>query len=276
MIEERTQQGAWIALFGALFGIIGFLILFVSEWHTMWYAKASMDRPDESFIVTYIIPTLNDIGLIGSVVLAVAAFGFFKKQSWAWGVAMLGLVLMIQGSFFPMIPAASAGVAPWYGILYVPIMVLYFVMAMYVRNLSGKLVGLSLLGGMAYVLTFMNGIAATNRIWMSIQDYGLGNPVYVVAERLNWYAAIAWGVFVVALFLQQKWAVPVGIGAGIMGIIGGTPVAYLSMVDQGGFSMFIPGPALSAALLIYLLLPSGQEFVYNWAESKYEGKSVGM
>lgn len=260
--------GAIVSLAGSLLGIVGFLWLFTEWWPRMFAAEMAKGRPDEAFIVTFIIPALNDVGIIGSVVLAVAAWGFFKQKTWAWGVGMAGIVLMMQGSFFPMIPAASSGLAPMYAILFVPVFAMYLIMTLFVRKVDGKIVTLSIVAGMTYVLTFMNGIAATNRIWLSIEAHGLGDSLFVAVERLNWYAAIAWGVFVVALLMQQKWALPVGIGAGIMGFAGGILIAYVSMASHGGFSMFTAGPIFSGLLLVMFLLPKGQKVVTDWVEKE--------
>jgi len=266
-MKEKTKFGAIISLIGGLFGIIANFVLFMDGYNAMYLAKQAENRPDEMPIVTYIIPALSDMGILGSVMLLVGAFGFYKAAKWAWPVALTGSILMIQGSTFAMVPAASSGTAPMYAILWVPSFTLFLVYTLYVRKCDPKIVVIATVAGMAFVLTFFNGVAATSRIFKTILDGG-DRSLFVFAERINWFSTVAWGVFTIGLLTKRKHMIPVGVGAGFLGIIGGAPLAYTSFMETGVFSMFAFGVIFSGVLLVYLMLPTGEKTINKWIEAK--------
>jgi len=266
-MNEKTRFGAIISLIGGLFGIIANFVLFMDGYNAMYLAKKALNRPDEMPIVTYIIPSLSDMGILGSAMLLVAAFGFYKSAKWSWGVAVTGSILMLQGSTFAMVPAASSGDVPMYAILWVPSFTLFLLYTLYVRKCNRTIVAIATVAGMAYVLTFFNGVAATSRIFKTILEGG-DRSIFVFSERLNWFSTVVWGVFTVGLLTKRKYMVPVGIGAGILGIVGGAPLAYTSFTETGVFSMFAFGVLFSAALLVYLMLPIGEKTIEKWVASR--------
>jgi len=271
-MHERSKAGMITALLGGAYGLFMAFYLFMTTWIQMYDAKAAQKREDESFIVNYIIPALHDLGLIGSILLLVAAYGFYKGAKWAYTVAIVGTVLLIQGSGFPIVAAASAGAPPMYIALFIPAMALFYIFTLYVRKTDWKIVVLATFAGMAYVLTLFNGIAATSR---TVQALGFGEGLapttkFVAAERINWYGTIAWGFFTVAILLKKNW-VPTALFAGIAGIAGGASLAYDSMVANGWstLSLFSLAPIFCIILIIVLLLPIGQRTVKNWCEAKW-------
>lgn len=266
-MNEKTKFGAIISLIGGLYGVIGNFVLFMGSYNAMFLAKKAQNRPDEMPIVTYIIPSLSDMGVIGSVLLLVAAYGFFRKTKWAWGTAVAGSIIMLQGSTFAMVPAASSGDAPLYAILWVPSFTLFLVYTLYVRKCNPKVVAIATLGGMAFVLTFFNGVAATSRIFKTILEQG-DKSLFVFAERLNWMATVAWGLFTVGILLKKRHTVPVSMVAGLLGIIGGVPLAFTSFTETGVFSMFAFGALFSVGTMLLMLLPSTQRLVEKWVEAK--------
>ncbi len=157
---------------------------------------------------------------------------------------MMGLM----PSFFQMIPPMTRGMFPSNVVVYVPYLFVYCLLLIYVRPVRWQVFALSFFGGVAYVLTFMNGIASINKT-MTTEI-----AIYAPTQQLNWIAAIGWAVFSVAVVLNKEWAVPVGIGAGLLGTVAGSPLGILSTLLEGGFSMFYPAPALSLALLIHLIV----------------------
>jgi len=51
-----------------------------------------------------------------------------------------------------------------------------------------------------------------------------------------------------------------------LSVFGGLPVGLTDVVRLGRFSMFLPGPGLSAILLVVILLPSTQKLINDWIE----------
>lgn len=256
MKTRENKIGFWLALVGALLGIFGMFITFTQWYEPMRAAELAAGRPDEEVIVRFIIPFLNDLGMIGGVLWALAAYGFYHARKWAWPLAVVANVLALQGSFFPMIPAASRGLPPMFGVMFVPNLIIYVLLLWFVGRVNWKVLVLSLLTGMAYVLSFMNGVASTDRI-MVIPD----NPLYVAVQRLNWVASVGWGVFTVGLILRPvEWVFLVGLGAGLLEVVVGTPLGLATTLSFGHFSMFFPAPILSLLLVIFLLTPWGRSF----------------
>ncbi len=256
MKTRENRIGFWLAVAGALLGIVGMFVTFTQWYEPMRAAEMAAGRPDEEVIVRFIIPVLNDLGMLGGVLWALAAFGFFHARKWAWPVAVVASVLALQGSFFPMIPAASRGLPPMFGLMFVPNLIIFVALLWFVGHVNWKILALSLLTGIAYVLSFMNGVASTDRI-MVIPD----NPLYVAVQRLNWVASIGWGVFTVGLILKRvEWVYVVGLGAALLEVVVGTPLGLATTLSFGHFSMFFPAPILSLLLLIFLLTPAGRRF----------------
>ncbi len=256
MKQRNDRLGMVIAVIGALLGIIGSFLIFVSWYEPMRAAELAAGRPDEEIIVRFIIPALSDLGIIAGVLWAVAAYGFAIRKQWAWPTAVVANVLALQGSFFPMIPAASRDLPPMFGIVFVPNLILYAILLLWVGRVGWKTLALSLLSGMAFVLSFMNGVASTDRIFV------IGTPLYVAVQRLNWIASIGWGVFTIWLILKPaEWVRVVGLAAGLLEVVVGTPLGMATTLSFGHFSMFFPAPMLSLALIIVLMLPWGHSLL---------------
>jgi uncharacterized membrane protein (UPF0136 family) len=261
-MKERSKAGAFISLFGAIVGIVGVFAAFLLAYQPMIDAEMAAGRPDEAIIVRYVIPFLSDIGITAGVLWAVAAYGFFKGKNWAWTTAVIANVVSLLTGFFGMIPAASRGLFPMFIIVFAPNLLTYFLLLGYVRRVDAKIMALSLVSGITYVLAFMNGVAATDKIILS------GRALLIAVQRLNWVAAAAWAVFTVGLLKRKRWTKPVGLGAGLMTVIAGAPLAAVSTINEGRFSMFSPAPLLGLLLLIVLLAPAGNRMVTHWLDSK--------
>ncbi len=260
--KERTGAGLVVALVGAFVGLIGVFYAFLHAYGPMMAVELAAGRPDEALIVKYVIPFLSDLGLVGGAMWAVAAYGFARKERWAWTVAITANVISLQTGFFSMIPAMSRGLFPLFLIVFVPNLLTYILLLTYVRHVDGRIVALSFLSGMTYVLVFMNGVASTDKLILS------GRPLFVAVQRINWVASIGWGVFTVALLLRKRWALPVGLAAGLLTLVAGVPLAVVTTVEAGRFSMFSPAPLFALLLLILLfLLPAGRKWMDAWLES---------
>jgi hypothetical protein len=259
-MKERSKAGAFISLFGAIVGIVGVFAAFLLAYQPMIDAEMAAGRPDEAIIVRYVIPFLSDIGIMAGVLWTVAAYGFFKEKNWAWTTAVIANVVSLLTGFFGMIPAASRGLFPVFIIVFVPNLIAYLLLLGYVRRVDGKIVALSFLSGITYVLAFMNGVAATDKIILS------GRAFLIAVQRLNWVAAATWAVFTVGLLKRKRWTKPVGLGAGLMTLVAGVPLAAVSTINEGRLSMFSPAPMLGLVLLAILLAPAGNRMVTQWLE----------
>jgi len=299
-MKEKRNAGIWISLILGIYGVISSFYVFVisDHWREMWNAKAGqyseslgINRVDEAFIVQYVIPALHDLIILGSVMLIVAAYMFYKNHSKAWHVAILGSVLAIQGSGFPITAGGSAGIFPEYVIVFIPIFTGFFLYITYVRRLPGKVIFWATVIGMTYVLALFNGIASASRMSQmeAVQAatavtgaYGIADktPMYEAVQQINWIGVIGWFFVLVGLLFQKKWIIPVAIGSAILNIVGGMPLGIESMASGTTFSMFLIAPIFSLVLLVYFLLPSGERFVNEWSgDKKYqlsEGRDLNV
>lgn len=259
-MKERSKAGAVISLVGAVIGIIGVFVVFMLAYEPMMLVQMAVGRPDEATIVEYFIPFLSDIGIIAGALWAVAAYGFFKNERWAWTVAVIANVISLLTGFFGMIPAMSKGQFPLFLAIFLPSLITYLLLLAYVRQVNAKIIAVSLLSGMTFVMAFMNGVASTDKI--IIND----NPIFVAVQRVNWVASLGWGVFTVALVTRRKWTLPVGLGAGLLTLTAGTPLAVVTTIEAGRFSMFSPAAILALVLLVIFFVPAGNRMLTQWLD----------
>jgi len=267
-MKERSKAGGIVSLFGALVGIVGVLAAFLLSYELMMDAKMAAGRPDEALIIRYAIPFLSDVGITAGVLWAVAAYGFFNETGWAWTLAVVANVMSLLAGFFPMIPAVVEDLFPTYIVVFAPSLVTYFLLLGYVRRVDARIIALSFFSGITFVMSFMNGVAGTDKIILH------GDPVAIGVQRLNWVAAAGWGAFAVGLLARKRWAKPVGLGAGLMSLIAGGALAVVSTISEGRFSLFTPAPLLSLLLLIVLLAPAGGRTVTRWLAGTSAGEAA--
>ncbi|MGC9400270.1 MAG: hypothetical protein ACP5HM_14200 [Anaerolineae bacterium] len=253
MQTTRYKLGVAIALVGAVLGIVVSLFLFVRWYEPVVLAEIAAGRPDEGVIVEYIFPALNDVSVVAGIFWALAAYGFLTERSWGWTLAVVANVLALQGSFFTMIPPVTRGLSPYTMVIFLPNLVAYGLLLFAVRKVDWRIAVVGLFSGIAMVLSFMNGVASTNKMITTEMT------LFVAVQRLNWIAAAGWGVFTIGLLLRPaEWVRLTGLGAGLLEITVGLPLGIVTAIEAGRFSMFLPAPLLSLALVILLALPWGR------------------
>ncbi len=253
-MNKRNVLGGFIALIGAVLGLWLNYKFFLEQYTFMmdvYQQSIDLGFPDIGCqtIVKFFYPLMTDIGILSGTLWAISAYGFFGEKKWAYPLATIANVLALFANMWLNIPPLSTGnPGPWF-IIFVPNLLMYLVLHAFVGKLQWKRYSLGMLMGMAYILTFVNSIAATNRLLMREN-----NTIFILTQRLNMYASIAWFFTVITLLLTKKdWVRYVGIGAGIMSVIAGFPLAIAS--EGFAFSMFYLGPTVSLVLLVMLFWP---------------------
>jgi hypothetical protein len=140
---------------------------------------------------------------------------------------------------------------------------------LFVGDVDKKVIGLTFTAGLAYVLTFIDGVAPISKFQATYQfpaefvsnTDAFWNGIYVMSQQVNWWGAAGWAIFIFAAIKKKSWAVPVGIFAGVMSMIGGYPMGIYNVFEAQRFSMFLPAPILSTVLLIILCLPKTQKLI---------------
>lgn len=262
--DYSPRAGALLAFIGILAAAAGFTI-FVLSYNFLIQVEIDAGRPDEANVIRFVFPVLGYLIAAATALWVVSLYGFLIRQKWAWMVGIIAGTIALVCGFFPMIPAASRSQTPYMAIAFVPTLAVWIGLV-WLRKVPRRPAVLAFVAGLAYVLSFMDGVAAIDRIQIIEDDIVQG--LYVMVQQVNWWAAAAWAVFIFALLGRRGWAQMVGIGAAIMSMIGGYPVAIDSMIEKGTFSMFAPAPMLSSALLIYLVLPATRGWLVRWARGE--------
>ena len=179
-MERNNRLGVIMGTIGALMNIIGIFIIFMTNYEKAQNLEAA--EPGCELLLKWIMPGLSDLGILGGVFFAVAAYGFYLKKNWAFPCLVIANVLVLQATWFVNVPFMAAGEAPIYFILFWPNLVLYFVCIKAVGRLSWGHTLIGLCTGMGFVFCFMNGIASWSRILT------VGTPIFVFVQRLSWRA----------------------------------------------------------------------------------------
>ena len=248
-MDRNEKLGGIVATIGALIGIIGHFVIFLN-----WYLKgmaAEAAEPGCEILLKWIHPAMADLGILGGIVFAVSAYGFFTKQKWAFFLSVIAIVLSLQGAWFINVPFMAAGLPPVYFTLFWPFLILYFLIMIPVGKLSWKRTLVGFLAGMAWVFCLMNGIASLSRI------ITIGAPFFSLVQRSHWIAMLGWGVFTVGYLMEPKeWMRVLGLTAGVLELVVGIPLAIITAQELGRFSLFSLAP-ISCLILVALLVWPG-------------------
>jgi len=252
-LTTKDKVGGLVALIGASLGGISF-ILFLARYQPLIMGNKGAKNMAGATMLTGLYPAMNDIAMASGVAFLVACFGFFTKKRWAWTMAIIAATCGLLSSWLGMVWPLMIQQPVTYLAIFIPEFLIWLTLVLYVRRTDTKLVIVSVIAGIAFVLNFMNGTAALNKM------IGMKAPLFLGTQQLNWLSAIAFGIFTVAILYRKDWAVPIGLGGSVMGLIAGIPLAYLNTMQTKEFSLFWIGVIVSAFMLIALLI-HGQKLV---------------
>ncbi|MFO8035896.1 MAG: hypothetical protein R6U57_04645 [Anaerolineales bacterium] len=258
-LKGNHNAGITLSILGILTGLL-VLFLIASTYMPVVEGKILDDRPDEAITVRIVYAILGWTGMSAGALWAVVLYGFLKEKSWAWYWGVLAATIQILSGFFPMIPAHSIDLPTPTVWVYLIAFILWFGM-LFIGGVKGKIIGLAFGSGLAYVLTFIDGVGAISRYQTVSEPFPLG--MYAMGQMVNWWGAAAWALFIFALVQHKPWTIPVGIFAASMSIIGGFPVGITDVIRLGRFSMFLPAPIISTIMLIIILLPGTQKIIHK-------------
>jgi hypothetical protein len=247
-MNKKYIIGGILAIIAAAIGIIGHMVLFI-DWYQVGMHTPTAE-PGCEILLKYIHPLMADFGILGGVLFAVSAYGFFTKRNWAFFLSVIALVLALLGSWFINVPYMAAGLPPIYFMLFWPYVLLYFLFLKWVGKVSWSQTLMALLTGIAYIFCWMNGVASTSRM------VTIGVPIFFLVERLHWVAMLGWAVITVGIIMKAKeWMRLVGIIAATSELVVGIPLAIVTAQGLGRFSLFALGPIACLALLVILVWP---------------------
>ncbi|MDT8305560.1 MAG: hypothetical protein RRC07_06455 [Anaerolineae bacterium] len=257
-IKNNHTLGAALAVAGILTGLLAFYLL--ADIYVLNIDGKILDgRPDEAITVQITFAMLGWLGLSAGALWGAVLYGFAKKLPWAWFWGTVAATVQLLAGFFPMIPPSSIGLPAPTVWVFMLALVLWFGMLL-IGGVNKKVIALTFVAGLAYVLTYMDGVATISKYQTTTyNDFWKG--MYAMAQMVNWWGAAAWAVFIFATLKHKSWAIPLGIFAALMSMMGGYPLAIVNIIEVERFSMFLPGPLISTVLLVVLLLPGTQKLI---------------
>lgn len=278
MTEEtniRSKKGGTMGVVSLILGaggvFLSYLFIFL---HLDNIVFAETVAATECRLVSpFFIPLFNVIGILGGMIWLVAGVGFFGKKEWAYNVGVIAVIITLFASFWPNIPAMESKAAvpgPWF-LIFFPNLVVYFLLVIRRGQERGKKAWFGLVLGMAFILNFINGIAATTRMsnrlpgmvveTILMTDYSRAS-IYMLTMPTNMIASILFGFATIGIFLakNKEKARIAGLAGAFLAISAGFPLALYSMFIESvllsgspGFSMFILGPVVSLVVGIFIL-----------------------
>lgn len=260
-MKGNDKLGATLAVVGILTGLL-VLFLMASIYQVNIDGKLLGERPDEAITVQIVFALLGWLGVAAGALWVMVLYGFLNNAKWAWFWGTVAATIQLLAGFFPIIPPSSIGLpAPTMWVFLIAL-VLWFGMLL-IGGVDGKIIALAFVSGLAYVLTFIDGVGAISRY--QTEAKGFISSMYAMSQMVNWWGAAVWAVFIFSLIKGKPYALPIGVFAAAMSMFGGFPVGVTDVIIQGRFSMFLVAPVMSTGLLIYLLLPSTQRMLEAWA-----------
>ena len=259
-MKGNNKLGATLAVVGVLTGLL-VLFLMASIYQVNIDGKLLGERPDEAITVQIVFALLGWLGVAAGALWVMVLYGFLNNAKWAWFWGTVAATIQLLAGFFPIIPPSSIGLpAPTMWVFLVAF-VLWFGMLL-IGGVHWKIMALAFVSGLAYVLTFIDGVGAISRY--QTEAKGFISSMYAMSQMVNWWGAAVWAMFIFGLIKGKSWTLPVGVFAAAMSMFGGFPVGVTDVLIQGRFSMFLVAPVMSTALLVYLLLPSTRKMLEAW------------
>lgn len=262
-MKNNNKHGAVLAILGILTGLLVFYLL-TQQYNLVIDSKTAAGRTDEATAVTITYAVLGWIGITAGAIWAPVLYGFMRKEKWAWFWGAVAATILLLVGFFPMIPAMDSDLPIPTMAVFILGAILWFGM-LFIGGVEKKIIALIFIAGLAYVLTFIDGVAPIAKYTISHDD-PFWNGMYVMSQQVSWWGAAAWAIFIFAVLKKKRWVIPLGIFAATMSMLAGYPLGlHNALVEVHRFSMFLPAPLLGTGLLIYLILPGTQKMIERWA-----------
>lgn len=264
-MKNNHKLGLALAVLGILTGLLAFYLI-ASQYNLLIASKTLDGRLDEATSVRITYAVLGWLGTSTTAIWMAVLYGFARKEKWAWFWGAVAATIQLLAGFFPAIPAMDSHLPTPTLMVFGLAAILWFGM-LFIGGVEKRIITLTFIAGLAYVLTFIDGVAPIAKFTTSHDD-PFWNGMYVMTQQVSWWGAAAWAMFIFGTLLKKSWAIPAGIFAGTMSMLAGYPLGlHNAFFEVHRFSMFLPAPLLSTGLLIYLLLPGTKKMLEAWNSS---------
>lgn len=174
-----NKHGVVLAVVGILTGLL-VLLKMARISQVKIDGKINGARPDEAITVR-IVNALLSWMRVAAGALWVMLYGLIYRSISAWFWGMVAATAQLLAGFFPIIPPSSIGLpAPtiW---VFLNALVLVFGM-LFIGGKNKKIITLAFVGGLAYVLTFIERVGAISRYQTHAK--GFINSMYAMSRWL--------------------------------------------------------------------------------------------
>ena len=243
MTEEtkiKTKSDGLMGILSLILGAGGIFLsyYFIFEYLVKMLGAQTTAAQECRLTAPFFVPLFAFIGIAAGIAWLVASVGFFQKKKWSYPVAVIAVILALFASLWPNIPAMESKAAvpgPWF-LIFFPNLMVYFYLVRSKGHESRSKTWLGLGLGMAFILNFINGIAATTRMVnrlaevVEFADYGAAE-MYMLTMPGNMIASILFGIAAGGIFLAKKkdWVRIVGLAGTFLAIVAGFTLAFYSM-----------------------------------------------
>ena len=262
-MKNNNYLGIIISVIGFFTGLYLFYLL-AENYMLVVNGKMIQGRPDEANAVEITHSMLGWLGIGASGLWGAVLYGFIHKQEWSWRYGTIAAAFQMLAGFFPAIPAKSIDLPAATLPVFVIATILWFGV-MYLGRVNRKVLILLFIIGMAYVLSYVNGVAIISKYQTTTYN-DVWKGMYASVFMVTWFAAASWLTMSFGILTRKSYTVPLGIMAALMAMIGGYTLAIVNIMEVGRFSMFLPAPLLSTGLLIYLFFPSTKTLLTEWKD----------
>ncbi len=267
-MKKVNYLGVAISIVGFFTGLLLFYLLAENYMLVVNGKLTSIPpRPDEALAVEITHSMLGWFGIGASGIWAMVLYGFATKQEWSWRYGTIAASFQMLAGFFPMIPAKSIDLPAATMPVFIIATVLWFAI-MYIGKVNRKVLIFLFIAGMAYVLSYVNGVAIISKYQTTTYN-DVWKGMYAVVFAVTWFAAAAWLTLSFGVLTRKSYTVPLGIMAAVMSMIGGYTLAIVNIMEVERFSMFLPAPVLATGLLIFLIFPSTKRLLTEWKEKTF-------
>ena len=267
-MKKINYLGVAISIIGFFTGLLLFYLL---AENYMLVVNGKMNsvppRPDEALAVMITHSMLGWIGIGASGLWSAVLYGFVTKQEWSWRYGSIAASFQMLAGFFPAIPAKSIDLPAATLPVFLIATILWFGI-MYIGKVNRKLLIFLFIAGMAYVLSYVNGVAIISKYQTTTYN-DVWKGMYAVVFAVTWFASASWLTLAFGVLTRKSYTIPLGIMAAVMAMIGGYTLAVVNVMEVHRFSMFLLAPLFSTGLLIYLCTPGAKKLLMEWEEKHF-------
>ncbi len=275
--KRKNLVGGFITLIAGIAVPVLAIVLLFQNYSSLLKGYVTTGKPAGAIMQDIHQPLFSALLMFAGVLMLVSAVGYFGQKKWAFVYGFTGSVLTLFGGWMMAMFPLMVGLTPYHFSSFFIGAFVFFALLLYVNKVETKIWLTSLLFGMDFVMTFMNGNASLNKMMGGNQlarnmagAQGVPSPnaphrawakmnvndalMYELVQQILWVSAFAFFVITIAVIYRKDWVWPVALGASIIAIGAGFPVAIADTLAKESLSSFFFGPILGVVVFFALFI----------------------